>query len=286
MISVMKTGGLGSGPALVAVLFACSPLARVLAQDRSAAELPEFEVASIKPVAPNAQHMVGVTVYPGARLVIHLTLKGLVAAAFGMSYWQISGGDPWTKSDAYDLEAKPPENLLSNIKTLRYTLFGINDAYLREMLQTLLIDRFQLKLRRETQTGTVYLLERNGRPPGLRHTETPSADAEVAAHSSEEDIGYADIGYAGGTWVIHNTMMSQLAEFASGHVVHAPVSDRTQLVGAFDYKQTVPDLEPNYSDPSDSFLHVLRELGLKLERSKGPVETLVIDHAEKPVRTD
>ena len=58
--------------------------------------------------------------------------------------------------------------------------------------------------------------------------------------------------------------------------------DRTELNGSFDYKQSVPDLEPNYSDNSESFLRLLPELGLKLERSKGSIEIFVIDHAAKP----
>jgi uncharacterized protein (TIGR03435 family) len=44
----------------------------------------------------------------------------------------------------------------------------------------------------------------------------------------------------------------------------------------------VPDEEPNYTDNSDSFLRFVSEMGLKLERSKGPVEVFVIDHTVKP----
>ena len=77
--------------------------------------------------------------------------------------------------------------------------------------------------------------------------------------------------------------MPQLAKFASDYVLHAPVVDRTELSGSFDYKQSQPDLEPNYSDNTDSFLRLMPELGLKFERSKGPVEIFVIDHAAKPL---
>jgi uncharacterized protein (TIGR03435 family) len=37
-----------------------------------------------------------------------------------------------------------------------------------------------------------------------------------------------------------------------------------------------------YSANSDSFLRFVPELGLKLERGKGPVEVFVIDHAARP----
>jgi uncharacterized protein (TIGR03435 family) len=39
------------------------------------------------------------------------------------------------------------------------------------MLQTLLTERFQLKVRRETKTGPVYLLERSGKTLPLRPTK-------------------------------------------------------------------------------------------------------------------
>jgi uncharacterized protein (TIGR03435 family) len=76
--------------------------------------------------------------------------------------------------------------------------------------------------------------------------------------------------------------MPQLAKFASAYVLHAPVVDRTALSGTFDYRQSVPDLEPNYSDNSESFLHMISEVGLKLERTRGSVEMFVIDSAAKP----
>jgi uncharacterized protein (TIGR03435 family) len=266
-------------PALLSILLVCSPLKRIAAQDKPAPKLPEFEVASVKPVVPNVPHMVGVRVYPGGRVVIStLSLKALIATAFRLPYWQISGGDAWTEKDEYDVEAKPAERLRSSIKDLRYTVSGIEDEHLREMLQALLIDRFQLKFHRETKAGDVYMLVRNGKALGLRPTEPPSAGADPSADRSS----FGSIGYVEGRWGISATAMPQVAKFASDHVLRAPVLDRTGLSGSFDYKQRQPDLEPNYSDNTDSFLRFIKELGLKLERSKRSVEIFVIDHAAKP----
>jgi uncharacterized protein (TIGR03435 family) len=215
-------------------------------------KLPEFEVATIKPTDPTVAHLVGVKIYPGARIVISgVSLKTLIATAFRLSYWQISGGDAWTEKDAYDLEAKPPENLRSSIRDLRYTWYGIEDARLREMLQRLLIDRFQLKFHRDMRTGNMYLLMRSGKRLRLRSTDAPSAGANL----SENVSSTGTVGFAGGRWVIFNTTMPQLAKFAADYVVHAPVLDQTELSGSFDYKQEthLDDSEANYSDPSDSF---------------------------------
>src|SRR5882762_8699443 len=163
-------------PAFFCLLLVCSSIKRITAQQKPAPELPQFEVASVKPADPNVPQMVGVKVYPGGRVAISgLSLKTLTATAFRLSYWQISGGDAWTEKDNYNVEAKPGGNLRSSIKDLRHTLFGIEDEHLRQMLQALLIDRFQLKFHRETKTGDVYLLGRNGKTLGLHPTETASA---------------------------------------------------------------------------------------------------------------
>jgi uncharacterized protein (TIGR03435 family) len=252
-------------------------------QDKPAAkELAAFEVASIKPSDPSVSHEAGVHLYAGGRVIIsNLPLKTLITTAFRLSYWQISGGDEWTEKDCYNIEAKPPMAARSKIKDLRYTWYGIEDAHLREMLQALLIDRFQLTFHRETKTGDVYLLKRSGTTLRLRlhPTEVPLAGAEpLEDHSSS-----GNIGYAGGQWNIFAASMPQLTKFASDFILHVPVLDRTELSGSFDYRQRQPDLEPNHDgDQSDSLKSYIKELGLKLERAKGPVESFVIDHAAKP----
>ena len=200
-------------------------------------------------------------------------LTCLVRIAFGLTYQHLSGGPDWVNEVKYDVEAVPPND--GGITDLRYTLFGVEDEHLREMLQSLLIERFQLKFHRETTTGEVYVLGRNGKSLALHAVETP-ADS-TPRHSMSE------IGYVRGQWQIMSASMPQLAKFASTFVFHTPVLDRTDLSGQFDYKQKQPDLEPKYSgDQSDSFRSYLQELGLKIERSKGPVDSFVIDSVAKP----
>jgi uncharacterized protein (TIGR03435 family) len=245
---------------------------------RTPEKLPRFEVATIKPAPPTG--MMGVQVYPGGRVVIsHFPLKTLMQAAFKAGYWQITGGETWTHTDLYTVEAKPSEADGARIQNLRYSIFTIEDPTLRKMLQALLLERFHLKIHRETRAGDVLLLERNNKefrfaPPTIRLSEE-------AQRMYPEN--FSSIGYVGGKWSIFQTSMAQLAAFASDFVFHLPVLDRTGLTGHFEYRQPQPDLEPKYGgDQSASFNDFLSEAGLKLVRSKGPVETLVIDHAEKP----
>ena len=238
---------------------------------------PQFEVASIKPVDPNTPHMVGVKILPGARVVLSaLPLKGLIAIAYGISYWQISGGEAWMAKDNFDIEAKTPESVLPRVRTLRYSNFGIEDENLREMLRTLLVERFGLKLQREIKAGNVYRLESKGDAPRLKPVEAPAVGAEGKSFGS--------IGFVGGRWSLYSTSMAQLAKFAADNILHAPVVDGTGLHGIFDYRQAVAlsEGEANYRDNTDSFLNWIAELGLRLEKAKGPVEGLVILGAERP----
>ncbi len=205
------------------------------------------------------------------------SLKSLVTTAFDVSYWQLSGGEKWMEEDTYDVEAKPPES--AEIKDFRYTLFSISDVRLRLMLQDLLTDRFQLKFHRETRTGDVYVLKQSGKALRLKATEMSSPDPYTqGAHA------FGSIGYVDGGWGLFSTTMGQLAKFASDNQLHAPVLDQTDLAGIFDYRQAVPDDEPAYTGAAhtQSFMRMIEVVGLKLEKSKGPVETLVIDHAERP----
>ena len=244
------------------------------AQSANQQPLPEFEVATIKPFP--GQGEMGVKVYPGGRIQINgLTLKGLICTAFDLGYWQISGGDDWTGKEEYDLEAKPPENLRAQFTNIRHSLFTIDDPQLRAMLQSLLIDRFQLKFHRETKTGDVYLLEPSGKPIKLK----PARDLSTGDHPIVNPGWSGDIDFVDGQFSMFNTSMPQLAHFASSIVLHKPVIDRTGLTGSYDFQSS---MHAEQSEFDDSFMLLIPELGLKLERGKGPVETFIIDHAEQP----
>jgi uncharacterized protein (TIGR03435 family) len=239
--------------------------------------LPQFEVATIKPVNAVAVIHPGVDVQPGGRIRLNgMNLDAMVGVAFNLSYWQVAGGDALDR-DFYNLIAQPPEEVRATSPDTRHTQSGIQDEHLRLMLQALLIDRFQLKVHRETKPGKVFLLEKNGKPLLLTTTKAVSNDEdEGAAPDSFGSIAFA------GKWVLYNTTMPQLAKFASDNMLRAPVLDRTRITGSFDYWGPPEDWNAYQADMPGSFFHMMAEIGLKLVPSKGPVETLVIDHAEPP----
>jgi uncharacterized protein (TIGR03435 family) len=188
------------------------------------------------------------------------------------------GGQEWMAAEQYDVDAKPSDADAATIRTLRYSNFDIEDEQLRRMLQSLLIDRFQLKFHRETKTGDVIYLERTDKPLSLRQTDVPLAGTESAPERT-----FSSIGYAGARWNISASSMPQLATFAWRFVLHVPVFDHTGLTGLYDYRQRQPDLDPVYAgDQSESFRRFLVESGIKLVSAKGPIETFVIDSAARP----
>jgi len=218
-------------------------------------------------------------VYPGGRLLMtHYTLKTLIQVAFEIPYWDISGGEPWAANDEFDVEGKPPASTAAQIHRPGYSLFSIQDDSLRAMLQSLLIDRFQLRFHRETKTGDVYILKRSGGPLRLRATEQHPENPDP-----QNDKSFGSIGRGNGRYSIFVTSMPDLARFASTFIIHAPVIDQTGLEGPFDYRQKSDVAATNSADDSlGTFRDFLSEAGLKLDRDKGAVETFVIDHAAKP----
>jgi uncharacterized protein (TIGR03435 family) len=260
---------------IIGIIFLLSYV-RLGAQQESPHPLTEFEVASIKPVDPNTYHTEGVEVYPGGRVVINgLSLKGLIHVAFHLAWRDISGCAPWMEKDLYNIEARPPEDQITKIRTLKHGLFSIEDQHLREMLQALLISRFHLTFHSEEHAGTVYLLKRSGKTLRLHATES---DAAAASFSS--------IGYAGARWVITGTTMPELAKYAGENVLHEQVIDQTGLTGIYEYWQHDLDPDPQYGNASytlQTFQALMAEVGLKLERSQGRITTLIVDSASKPL---
>jgi uncharacterized protein (TIGR03435 family) len=147
------------------------------------------------------------------------------------------------------------------------------------MLQALLIESISVTVSSRNE-------DRRCVPFGTNREDTrPAPNRDRCCRYRPFSDTFGSIGFAAGRWVIGNTAMPQLARFASDYVLHAPVLDPTELVGCFDYKQPtrLPQSEATYGDPSDSFLCLLPEHGLKLYRANQPVEVFVIDHAAKPL---
>jgi uncharacterized protein (TIGR03435 family) len=232
---------------------------------------PSFEVASIKPSAPD-DRIIGMFTNPGGRITVTLyTLKMLIHDAYGVQDFQISGGPRWTETDRYNLIAQPSASSASAKLTTPNPKLPPPPEELR-MLQNLLADRFKLKFHRETKEGPVYDLIVAGKGPKLKPAK--SADDFPV-------VGYGRTGRADSPDFMmgENASMQRLATRLSTEFAR-PVIDRTGLPGTFDFRF---EYTKDSSQPGPSLMQVIQDdLGLKLVPARGPVETFVIDSAEKP----
>ena len=236
-----------------------------------APDLPAFEVASVKPTDPQ-QRIIGMFTWPGGRITVTMyTVKQLVEEAFNVQPFQISGGPRWVNEDRYDIDARPPASSKSSKANPNNHKLPPNEEQ-RQMLQTLLVDRFQLKYHRETKEGPVYLLIKGKKD--LKLNDSKNKEEFPWAGSIGGGAAFSD-GIAG-----ENISMTQLATRLS-YPLSRPVLDRTGIEGSYDFRVEYAADDPN-SDVIASILTSIQALGLKLESSRGPVENIVIDHAEKP----
>jgi uncharacterized protein (TIGR03435 family) len=133
----------------------------------SVANLPKFEVATVKPVKQNNYAPIGLYVFPGGRIRIgQSTLRMMIQYAYKVQDYQISGGPKWVAEDLYEIEAIPPDDSSSR----RYQPQYINRPPTEEqrlMLQSLLHERFGLTVRHETKMVSGMLLTATRKSPQL-----------------------------------------------------------------------------------------------------------------------
>jgi uncharacterized protein (TIGR03435 family) len=237
------------------------------------AQAPAFEVASIKPADPGSNQF-NLRIKPGGGLSgSNVNVRLLVKTAYHLQDSQLTGGPDWASTLGFDLDAKGGP-------------VGSSDAarIVSRKLQTLLADRFGLKIHKETREGSIYAL--TIAKGGLKIKEV--------SRPPKEGDGNFQFGRSGIT--AQAGAFSDLADLLSGAVGRV-VTDRTGHPGKFDFTLTwTPE---GYRPPPDNparprneplpdpngpslFTALQEQLGLRLEATKGPVEVYVIDRVEKP----
>lgn len=232
---------------------------------------PTFEVASVKPTPPETRIIGDLVSNPGGRVLgTRCNLELLLEEALSVERFQIARGPGWVNSDFFDIDARPPASAESSQRSAKRA--RLNDEQ-KQMLLALLVERFQLKYHRETRQGPVYFLVRTNKKLKLEEAKDKDDGAKPWVGSPNNGMIRGD-GIAG-----KSISMTGMASRLSGYL-ERPVIDHTGLEGDFDFKfEHVPDEHP---DVVSSILLSVQQLGLKLESGKGPVETIVIDRAEKP----
>jgi uncharacterized protein (TIGR03435 family) len=221
-----------------------------------------FEVASIKPSNAEPGSSGWHSDRGGLLRMNNQTLRSLIVIAYSLYDAQVSGGPKWLATDRFDINAKAEGPT------------GDSEQPLREMLQSLLADRFKLSFRREKKDMAGYALA--VAKGGLKIQP-------VEADGSRSSGGRGKITAQGAS-------MPKLAELLSRRL-SIPVEDATGVAGVFNLTLEWAPEEQGLKATATStdapagpsiFTALQEQLGLKLESRKIPMDVLVIDRAEKP----
>jgi len=280
---------LTAGAAFFSLLIASPILAQSSPPD--AAPLPSFEVASVKRSSPGESD--SFRILPNRFTVRDYLIKALLAIVYGKDLGefglselrlnQIVGGPKWIYSDGftyegYDIDAKVDDSLAEKFGKDCGNLFDSGSCGYRHemmlMLQSLLADRFKLKVRWETRQDPVYALVIAHDGPKFLHTTfalpPPPCPAEMYCFQ-------------------HYTSMARMADWLWGGA-DFPVIDQTGLQGGYYINLQWPrnpsvagtHIAPQFASKAAMFAALPQQLGLELEPTQGPEEFLVIDHIERP----
>ena len=185
----------------------------------------------------------------------HVSLAQLVAYAYDVPLGGVAGGPKWGHEFRLDAAAADPLNA--------------NTLQLRQMLQSLLADRFKLRFHSETRESQGYVLFTV--PTGLKLREAVEKQDPVLAREATRMT------------LRGQTSVDDLAHFLSKRVLPAgdgspiPVVNKTAAAGVYNYV-----LKWNASSSNAAALRraLEEQLGLRLEPLPVPQEVLVIDAAE------
>jgi uncharacterized protein (TIGR03435 family) len=281
---------------------------------------PSFEVASIKPAAPQEMDRISVSTRrdQGRIIFTNVSLMNVLTRAYSVKNFQINGPS-WLDSERFDITAKLPD--------------GASEDQIPFMLQNLLAERFKMAVRRETREQPVYALLVGKDGPKLNKSEPSSANPgflpalpppppDGGARGEAQDgpgggqrVANVVMGQGGGTGGPPKGMMmissdgrvearrSTMKSFADtlSNLLDRPVVDLTGIEGEYDVALEIsPDdmagmrrlaLAPSRATqaaqpapeatPGASIFTAIQQLGLRLDSRKAPVEFIVVEKVER-----
>jgi uncharacterized protein (TIGR03435 family) len=259
--------------ALVAVAWHTVPTVRAQTSDRF-----QFEVASIKlsrDPAPGGD----VSITPGRFRGKDLALQWLILTAYRINSKFLSGNLPnWTIAERYDIDAR--------------TSGAASEEQVLAALRELLKERFQLQEHRATKEEPVYFLTvaKGGIKMPTGNCVPVKKDLPNECYSRWDEglittIDWRGVRMSDPEGVAYRT----LAGHFSG-INNRVIIDKTGLTGTYNvrlqWEKDPPDA-PAQAAPAGShapsfFDAMEKQLGLRLESGRGPVEYLVVDRVEKP----
>ena len=213
-----------------------------------------------------------------------LLLTAYVPQVGGAAFYtidQIKGLPDWMMSDGYDIDAR-----IADEDRTEWQKPEMQKVMLRAMLQAMLAERCKLAVHRGVkETHVTTLVVAKGGP---KFKETDPTVEHPAGHTMP--FGGVLVGHGEDGMSFYDTSMASFASLLSSWANGGrPVQDKTGLTGKYDFTlkfgsqgESADDADLGISPLGEMILSGLNNIGLKLESGKGQVETLVIDHMERP----
>lgn len=260
-----RPGNFFAARAVLRIMRCSGLLALLAAVQFPAFAQTSFDVASIRPAMERvANERDGRTTISRDALQMHdVSVRTCLAFAYGVSTSQIAG--PASVTDKrYDILAKVDHDVTGD--------------QMRQMMQTLLADRFHVILHHEQREMRGYVMSVFAQPP---------KDPAKFHRSVAPGVAYHENSLTG--TVAHNITMKEFADFLSGPL-EGPVADESGLAGEYDLDLDFrPYVDVNETDRSQlpgvaSVLNAALkgELGLQITTKKATFDMLVVDHSEDP----
>ena len=250
-----------------------------------------YDVVSIKEHPPNGiVSMVGIENSPNGMHGAAMTIPMLVAQAYGaIGDEEVLDSPQWGRRERFDIEAKMSEADVAAMK-------GLNREDSQErrgrMLQALLVERFHLKVHRQMKPMPIYELTVMKRGAKLKETAMDDSPNVVKGPDGQPYIGLMQ--FMKDHTVAQGCSMARLASALTNPMygLGRPVFDKTGMIGVYDFTlnwspqmgKILPGAVGDMGTPEGevSIFTALAELGLKLQPTTAAVETIVIDHVERP----
>jgi len=266
---------------------------------------PTFDVVSIKRDTSNT-NFIGIGGQSVDRWTgMNVSAKILIEVAYNVKDFQISGGPSWIDSEKFDVEAKVDDSVVEQLQKLPRMEQEQQKAL---MLRPMLADRFKLEVSHASKDLPVYALVVAKGGPKLQEVPPPDPQSGPApAPPTSPGGGPSSIPPGGmrmsmnpggqASLTVHAARIANLANMLSRQLGRI-VLDQTGLKGTYDYTLQFTSeaglgggpLPPGGGDPNSNadtggtsiYTALQEQLGLRLETTKAPVDTITIDHIEEP----
>jgi uncharacterized protein (TIGR03435 family) len=213
-----------------------------------------FDVSSVKPSRPGAAAQYTRFNMRGNRFeATAATVGDVLDMLNGFRLYRVVGGPAWMRTDRFDIVAKADQS--------------IAETDFKSAVMAVLAERFQLQSHKETRDTPGFTI----RAPKTKEVLKPAAsDEKYSLRVRDGDVAFTAAS------------MGSLANYLS-QMWSAPVADRTNMEGAYDFTLATSRAERHTGDRwADWVREALEDLGFRVEGRKIPMEVTVVDRCERP----